>query len=128
MSALKRQADLASGGRGDLSRPQRWGILPTLSFWNRPDVWRHARWFVVPCMLLWAYVLQDLWRGAISWWASTSLYFLATTIGLGLFERYIRRKLRRRHEALAAGEESWQVEAGSQDSSLVRPHGHALRR
>lgn len=105
MSDLKRQKDLAPW-KANLSRPQRWGILPTLSFWNRRDVWRHAKWFIVPCLLFWTYVLQDLWYGIISWWASTALYLLAITFGLGLFERYIRRKLRQRYEAIAAGDES----------------------
>jgi len=31
-----------------LDRPQKLGILPTWTFWNRRDVWQRARWFVAP--------------------------------------------------------------------------------
>ncbi|MCY1060602.1 hypothetical protein [Nannocystis sp. SCPEA4] len=103
MPDLKLQEDVAQR-KANLSRPQPWGVLPTLAFWRRPDVWRHAKWFVVPCLLLWTYVIQNLWRGLISWWASTAIYILAVGIGLGLFERYIRRKLRQRHKAIATGD------------------------
>jgi hypothetical protein len=79
-----------------LETPQRFGILPTLHFWNRRDVWRSARWILAPVT-----GLSALGTALLSASLSPEVVPLAAAAcGLpvilthGLLERWVRRRLR----------------------------------
>jgi hypothetical protein len=83
-----------------LETPQRFGILPTLHFWNRRDVWRSARWLIAPVTGVSVGVTVV---GSVAFLDNPWLYpLLGLAAGLpvalahGLLERYIRRRLRER--------------------------------
>jgi hypothetical protein len=84
-----------------LETPQRWGLLPTLHFWNRRDVMKSARWLTAPVtgasMLGTAIVAT-----AVDPWL-LPLVGLACGVPVvlvhGLIERYVRRRLRDRRRA-----------------------------
>jgi hypothetical protein len=81
-----------------LARPQRWGVLPTWWFWQEPE---NARLIAVPgALLLIAATLGLILTGAPVWLVllGSAMPYL---LGLGLFERFIRRSARRRRDALA---------------------------
>jgi hypothetical protein len=70
--------------------PQRFGVLPTMRFWNTRTPLICAAGFVVPnvvCCSLVVYggagIISGVLVGLVSYW-----------LPLGLFERYIRRKIR----------------------------------
>lgn len=85
-----------------LETKQRLGILPTLAFWNRRDVWRSTRWFTVPVMtttiaasVATPIALQaGVWPTAIG---APLAAFGAFSLALGGLERYIRKRVKRRH-------------------------------
>ncbi|MBZ5708621.1 hypothetical protein [Nannocystis pusilla] len=91
------RALLVPAGTGDertrLSQPQRWWVIPTLAFWHRRTVWR----VVGPWFGLFAATFSTaLGLVALPFLAKMALLFAGNTLALGLFERYIRRKLKRR--------------------------------
>jgi hypothetical protein len=94
---LAKNLDVAGGGH--LERSQRFGILPTMTFWNRRDVWRTGRWFVAPVVGL-SVAAGTLLHMAIPTWSVpvTTLLFgaLPPLAVMGGVERYIRRKRRER--------------------------------
>jgi hypothetical protein len=83
-----------------LETPQRFGIVPTLHFWNRRDVWRSARWFVAPVVgvsvgltAIGSVVFLDSpWLDPLVGLVSG----LPVALAHGLLERYVRRRLRER--------------------------------
>jgi hypothetical protein len=91
-----------------LETPQRWGILPTLAFWNRRDVWRSAGLLLAPFIFL-GFRLSAMVADYLPWWLApfaAVLSFLPILVGQGLLERYIRKRARttssdRRHKSLA---------------------------
>jgi hypothetical protein len=85
-----------------LDRPQRWGVLPTMAFWNRRDVWRIAG---LPCgvfAVIWVTLLSNVVGNAIPMWASLVLSGLGPLLFLAVLERGIRKRLRL--AALTTGE------------------------
>jgi hypothetical protein len=78
-----------------LETPQRLGILPTWSFWNRKDVWRRARWFVAPVAGLSVMASMMLTMFAHSF-ALAPIAAAVPVLQMGLLERYIRSAVRRR--------------------------------
>jgi hypothetical protein len=69
-----------------LARPQPWGVLPTLWFWQEPANWRPVR---VPAgLLLIAATVALMLNGAPVWLVLLGSA-LTMVIGLGLFERFI---------------------------------------
>jgi hypothetical protein len=84
-----------------LETPQRFGLLPTLNFWNRRDVWKSARWLTAPVtgasMLATAIIAPavDPWMVSLVGLACGVPVILAH----GLLERYLRRRLRERRSS-----------------------------
>jgi hypothetical protein len=79
-----------------LETPQRWGVLPTLAFWNRRQVWRSAGLLLVPFILL-GFQLSAKAADYLAWWLApftAVLSFLPILLGQGLLERYIRSRAR----------------------------------
>jgi hypothetical protein len=85
-----------------LETPQKLGIWPTWSFWNRRDVWQRARWFVAPaagvtvstCMVL-TFVLR------LPMWAAPATGFIGgglITLWMGGLERLIRKRIKERKQ------------------------------
>lgn len=97
---------------GLTDRPQKWGIVPTVRFWNRIDTLKHqllpvgiGLGLAMPLMALFIAALAPvvgLWPAAM----------LAMPIGvamgllpLGLFERWLRKEIERRRGALPPADE-----------------------
>ncbi|MBA3550231.1 MAG: hypothetical protein H0T76_27465 [Nannocystis sp.] len=85
-----------------LDRPQRLGIIPTYSFWNQPDVWRLAGPFMGVAVAVFIVVMGALLSGVLSPLTLGLLGGAGTVLLLGLFERYLRRRMRQ-SAALRAG-------------------------
>ena len=97
---------------GLTDRPQRWGIVPTVRFWNRIDTVKHQLLPVgvglavaMPMMGL----LIDMLGPLIGFWPAA---LLAIPVGLalgllplGLFERWLRKEIERRRGELPPAEE-----------------------
>ena len=88
-----------------VAKPQRLGILPTMSFWNNKENWRPVRWpmgaaagvlYVVGLSLPISPLGMGLFCGG-------SMYFL-----IGITERLLRRHLMRRRERYEMMEETLQ--------------------
>lgn len=84
-------------------RPQRWGIVPTLRFWNRLDTARHQAPLLLAgvMMVLVAHVLCTaplvLALGPLLALALlVPVYTALAMLPLGLFERWLRREIARR--------------------------------
>jgi hypothetical protein len=97
---------LAAEG-GYLEKPQRLGVLPTLSFWKRPDVWTRARWFVAPVMGVTVGVgvfVGSMLPVAALPAVALGLGMLPPYVVAGLLERYIRGRIRQKRHSIAAAE------------------------
>jgi hypothetical protein len=85
-----------------LERPQKLGIWPTWSFWNRRDVWQRARWFVAPvagvtvsgCVLLSVALHLPIWAEPVTGLAGGG----AIALWIGGLERYIRKRIKERKD------------------------------
>ena len=81
-----------------LETPQRFGILPTLHFWNRRDVMRTARWLTGPITGA-SMITTAVVATMVGPWLAP---FVGLACGIpvvlthGLLERYVRRSLRER--------------------------------
>lgn len=99
-------APILSARRHLLDRPQRLGFLPTVWFWNDPGRQRLVLPIVLSVTLPWMPVLFYL---VMRWPLPFALFVVVNTLapylGMGLIERHIRRELRRRELAAAAGGE-----------------------
>ena len=80
---------------GLLARPQPLGFLPTPRFWLDPDVRRLA----LPLRLIYASTLATMlgglaWAGILSgpWWMFMGIATICVVLGIGQFERWIRRQ------------------------------------
>lgn len=87
-----------------LDRPQPLAILPSWWFWNERDNWALIK---VPFIGLASITLAVVILLDLPLWAAFVVSDVVLWLGLGLFERYIRRSARRRFrlrptEALAA--------------------------
>ncbi len=84
-----------------LETPQRWGVLPTLNFWNRRDVWPSARWLTIPVTAASALATAVLATLVDPWLLPLvgPACGLPVIISHGLLERYIRRRLRQRRQS-----------------------------
>jgi hypothetical protein len=102
-----------------LETPQKLGIWPTWSFWNRRDVWQRARWFVAPvaglaasaCMLLPMFFRLPVWVAP----ATALVPGGVITLWMGGLERHIRKRIEQRKQQareVAAREAS--LEAGGE--------------
>jgi hypothetical protein len=90
------ERQIAKRGGQYLERPQRLGLMPTWSFWNRRDAWGSAKVMVAPAAgglvalaALGAGAGAPLWSVVVG---SATIY----VVGLGIFERHIRRKVQQR--------------------------------
>jgi len=109
-----------------LERPQKLGIWPTWTFWNRRDVWQRARWFVAPvagvtafaCTLLTFVLGLPLWVAP----ATGLLGGGVITLWMGGLERHIRKRLtqNQRQERQQAAERAL-LEAAEELKELERP-------
>ncbi len=94
-TTLKKPED-SSANAPLLARPQRLGVLPTLSFWHDRDNWALVRVPVAVGMGALVFVLLSF-AGGLPWYVGALIPALALTLALGLLERYIRaRALQRR--------------------------------
>jgi hypothetical protein len=89
-----------------LETRQRFGILPTWSFWNRRDVWHTARWYAYPVVVLGvqAGCLIPAWLDLALWprlLASQAIGLGTLALALGALERYIRKRLAARYQPRA---------------------------
>jgi hypothetical protein len=83
-----------------LERPQKLGIWPTWSFWNRRDVWQRARWFVAPlagitvstCTVLTFILGLPMWAAPVTGLIGGGLI----TLWMGGLERIIRKRIKER--------------------------------
>ena len=82
-----------------LETPQKFGLLPTLHFWNRRDIARSARWFTAPVtvasMIATAVVVSTM-TIAHPWLLPLVGVICGAPVVLahGLLERHVRRRLR----------------------------------
>lgn len=83
-----------------LDRPQRLGILPTYRFWNDRDNWS----FVQVPQAVAAAVVVLVGVLALPLVLAVTVAPLSIVLGLGLFERYIRRSARKRRSLAAASQ------------------------
>lgn len=82
------------------SRPQRWGIVPTLRFWNRIDTFKYQAPALVAGIGL-AYVVVSTLLAALTpilgyaaaWTIAVTLASIAACLPLGLFERWLRKRI-----------------------------------
>jgi hypothetical protein len=85
-----------------LETPQKLGIWPTWTFWNRRDVWQRARWFVAPVagVTVSASMLLTFLLGLPLWVApATGLVGGGViTLWMGGLERYIRKHLKQQKQ------------------------------
>ena len=82
---------------GYLDRPQTWGILPTMTFWNRRDVGRIAGAYILPIWMLIGFAASMV-AIRVPWWAVPVVMASAGVTMLllqGLLERYIRQRASR---------------------------------
>jgi hypothetical protein len=84
-----------------LDRPQRLGILPTTAFWRRPAVWKIAGRPTGAFVFLWLMMLSLFVVDRTPMWASGLIAGAGPYLFVGLLERYLRARLRRRR-ALAS--------------------------
>ena len=72
--------------------PQRWGVLPTRAFWERPHFWRSARTSLIPLIFLETRAFADVAFRYDGWqrWALLVLGVAVTVVTQGLLERFIR--------------------------------------
>jgi hypothetical protein len=85
-----------------LETPQKLGIWPTWSFWNRRDVWQRARWCVAPvagittsaCMLLTLVLQLPMWVAPATGLFAGSVI----TLWMGGLERHIRKRIKERKQ------------------------------
>ena len=93
-------------------RPQRFGVLPTIRFWNRVDTIKHqfpalAAGTVLGLSVMW--FLLPLMTGLFGPWVALltllPIAMLATAFPLGLFERWLRREIERRRQGDGRGGE-----------------------
>jgi len=75
--------------RSLVSRPQRLGVLPTWWFWRGPENWRFVR---VPAAGLALTAVFAVSLAGFSPVSAAVAALLAAVFGIGLFERYIRRR------------------------------------
>ena len=85
-----------------LDRPQRLGFLPTTGFWKRRDVKRVAAPLIGAFAFLWYIMLGLLVTGSIPLWASGLLAGVGVSLLVGLLERYLRYRIRRRRSLESA--------------------------
>jgi hypothetical protein len=102
MAELETQTTgLATRERSLLATPQRWGVLPTAWFWNRFSNWKHLvpLGAVATAVLLPLLVVFFKLTGGIH---HPMLFLFAMVaggeLGLGLLERYIRKRAMARLE------------------------------
>ena len=97
---------------GLTDRPQKWGIVPTIRFWNRLDTFKHqllpvglGLTLTVPLML----VIMATLAPVIGLWPAAMLAMpFGIAMGLlplGLFERWLRKEIERRRGALPPADE-----------------------
>lgn len=81
-----------------VDRTQPLGILPTLSFWDEPANRKLIRWpMAVLAGVLPLAVVSFL---SLPWWGSGLVAAGTMVLSLGLFERYIRMRVKARRRAL----------------------------
>ena len=85
-----------------LDRPQRFGFLPTAAFWNRRDVRRISGPLIGGFAFLWFMMLGVFVTGSIPLWANIMLSLAGLYLFVGLLERYVRARLRRRRALQAS--------------------------
>jgi hypothetical protein len=78
-----------------VGRPQRLGIVPILAFWNRRDVRRTTGPWMAGFAFLWLILLEVL-RSAVPGWTLALMAGTGPLLFLGILERYLRGRLRRR--------------------------------
>jgi hypothetical protein len=97
---------------------QRWGILPTRAFWERPHFWRSARVFMVPLLILEARAMAEVTFQHAGWlrWAGMAGMAAVMILTQGLLERYIRSPVKDMTD-----EERYQVlPCGAEDPAAIR--------
>jgi hypothetical protein len=72
------------------------GILPTWSFWQRKDVWKSGRVFVAPFAGLLVGLGSMSGLVGVPVLAAIGGSLASYVVGLGMFERYVRRRALRR--------------------------------
>lgn len=97
---------------GLTDRPQKWGIVPTVRFWNRLDTLKHQ---LAPvglgltlAMPLMAVLITTLAPVIGLWPAALLAMPFGVAMGLlplGLFERWLRKEIERRRGALPPADE-----------------------
>lgn len=84
-----------------LDRPQRFGFLPTLAFWNRRDVAKANGPMLAVFVVLWLLLLGTLADHLLLvGWPRRLAAGLGPYLFLGLLERYLRKRLRARRAML----------------------------
>jgi hypothetical protein len=78
-----------------VDHPQRLHLLPTLWFWRDPANWRVVRWPNLALVMTAAFgTISRRATGTVvpSFWAGFAAASVAQYLGLGLFERWLRRR------------------------------------